>query len=116
METTALDKGRWTPPAGWPAMSRQQCREMLTAPGQRFEMEEVEIRGVRLRTWKNAPPSLRAIALAGRAHGDSEFVVYDDERITFDGWFRAVATLAHHLQELGVAKGDRVALAMRNLP
>ena len=116
METTALDKGRWTPPAGWPAMSRQQCREMLTAPGQRFEMEEVEIRGVRLRTWKNAPPSLRAIALAGRAHGDSEFVVYEDERITFDGWFRAVATLAHHLQELGVAKGDRVALAMRNLP
>ena len=63
METTALDKGRWTPPAGWPAMSRQQCREMLTAPGQRFEMEEVEIRGVRLK---------RVAAVGGRR--DAEYL------------------------------------------
>ena len=33
----------------------------LTAPGQMFEMEEVVIRGVPTRTWKLAPPSLRAV-------------------------------------------------------
>jgi len=79
-------------------------------------MEEVDIRGVRLRTWKNAPPNLRAIALLGQSHGAREFVIYEDERMTYDAWFRAVARLAHEFQARGVKKGDRVALAMRNLP
>ena len=59
----------WVPPANWPARSRAECKAILTAPGMRFEMEEFDIRGVRLRTWKNAPPNLRAIALLGQSHG-----------------------------------------------
>lgn len=106
----------WVPPANWPARSRTECKAILTAPGMRFEMEEVDIRGVRLRTWKNAPPNLRAIALLGQSHGAREFVIYEDERMTYDAWFRAVARLAHEFQARGVKKGDRVALAMRNLP
>ena len=106
----------WVPPPGWPAMSRAKACEILTAPGQRFEMEEVDIRGVTLRTWKNAPPNLRAIALLGRSHGSREFVIYEDERVSYDAWFRAVATLAHEFRARGVEKGDRIALAMRNLP
>jgi len=106
----------WVPPANWPARSRAECKAILTAPGMRFEMEEVDIRGVRLRTWKNAPPNLRAIALLGQSHGAREFVIYEDERMTYDAWFRAVARLAHEFQARGVKKGDRVALAMRNLP
>ena len=106
----------WVPPANRPARSRAECKAILTAPGMRFEMEEVDIRGVRLRTWKNAPPNLRAIALLGQSHGAREFVIYEDERMTYDAWFRAVARLAHEFQARGVKKGDRVALAMRNLP
>ncbi|WP_338446443.1 class I adenylate-forming enzyme family protein [Pelagerythrobacter marensis] len=106
----------WTPPEGWPAISREECRKILTAPGQRFEMETVDIRGVPTRVWKNAPPNLRAIALLGRMYGPREFTIYEDERVTYDAWFRAVATLAHALQARGVQKGDRVAVAMRNLP
>ena len=106
----------WVSPANWPARSRAECKAILTAPGMRFEMEEVDIRGVRLRTWKNAPPNLRAIALLGQSHGAREFVIYEDERMTYDAWFRAVARLAHEFQARGVKKGDRVALAMRNLP
>ena len=50
-------------------------------------------------------------------HGDKDFLVYEDERITFAEHFRAVAALAHALVDrFGVAKGDRVAIAMRNLP
>ncbi|WP_202390012.1 class I adenylate-forming enzyme family protein [Parapontixanthobacter aurantiacus] len=97
-------------------MSREQCKELLTAPGERFEMEEVDIRGVRLRTWKNAPPNLRALAMFGRMYGEREFMIYDDERVTYAAWFQAVAKLAHAFREHGIAKGDRVALAMRNLP
>ncbi|MCR2833519.1 class I adenylate-forming enzyme family protein [Parerythrobacter lacustris] len=106
----------WTPPEGWPVVTREYCRQVLTAPGERFEMETIDIRGVPTRVWKNAPPNLRAITLLGRTHGDRVFTIYQDERVTFDAWFRAVATLAHELQARGVKKGDRVAIAMRNLP
>ncbi|MBM0170184.1 class I adenylate-forming enzyme family protein [Altererythrobacter sp. C41] len=106
----------WTPPEGWPVRTREDCKAILTAPGQRFEMETIDIRGVPTRVWKNAPPNLRAIAMAGRMHGEREFTIYEDERVTYDAWFRAVAKLAHEFQARGVAKGDRVAVAMRNLP
>jgi long-chain acyl-CoA synthetase len=41
----------------WPAMSVQQAYALITQPGTAGEMEEVEIRGVKTRTWKNAPPT-----------------------------------------------------------
>ena len=89
----------------------------LTAPGQMFEMEEVVIRGVPTRTWKLAPPSLRAMLEQSRAHGDLTFLVYEDETLTFHHHFAAAATLAHRLiDDFGVRKGDRVAIVMRNFP
>ena len=103
-------------PEGWPAMSRAECVARLTAPGERFEMDTIDIRGVPTRVWKNAPANLRQVALAGRAHGERLFAIYDDERVTYDAWFRAVARLAREFRARGIAKGDRVALAMRNLP
>ena len=60
--------------------------------------------------------SLAALAQVARMHGDKTFIVYEDERVSYDAWFRAAVTLAHHLQAAGIGKGDRVALAMRNLP
>ena len=68
------------------------------------------------RVWKNAPPTLRDLFLMGRAHGQREFVVYEGDRATYDGWARATLALAAELQAQGVKKGDRVALVMRNLP
>jgi long-chain acyl-CoA synthetase len=89
----------------------------LTAPGQMFEMEEVEIRGIPTRTWKLAPRSLRAVLEQSLANGDLTFLVYEDESLTFAEHFAAVATLAHRLvDDLGLRKGDRVAIAMRNFP
>ena len=106
----------WTPPPGWPAATRDEIKARLTAPGERFEMETVDIRGIPTRTWKNAPENLRALMALARTYGDREFVIYEDERITFSAFHRAVAKLAQVLQAHGVKKGDRVALAMRNLP
>ena len=108
---------KWTPPAGWPVMTRDQVKAALCAPGMPFEMETAEIEGVPTRVWKNALPNLAVLAAhANASFGDREFVVYEDERVTYAAWHRAVATLAHALQARGVKKGDRVALAMRNLP
>jgi long-chain acyl-CoA synthetase len=100
----------------WPAMSLEQVKGALTAPGGRFEMEELEIRGVPTRVWKNAPPTLAILAQLARLYGDRVFTIYEDERVTYEANYRATCHLAQRLSEMGVVKGDRVALAMRNLP
>ncbi|WP_174285817.1 class I adenylate-forming enzyme family protein [Sphingomonas bacterium] len=97
-------------------MSMDAARTALTAPGAKFEMETVAIRGVPTRVWKNAPPSLAWLATAARAHGDRLFTILDDERVTYEANYRATAAFAEHLLSLDVRRGDRVALAMRNLP
>ncbi len=103
-------------PDGWPAMSIARAHALLTAPGAPFEMDEVTIRGVPTRVWKNIPPTLRDAFQLGRAHGERVFIVHDDERVTFAAFGRATLVLAEALAAGGVAKGDRVAIVMRNLP
>ena len=105
-----------TVPATFPAMSIAAAYALLTAPGSPLEMETIVIHGRPTRTWKNAPPTLREVFLAGRAHGDKVFLVLDDERVTFEDFARASLRLAAQLTADGVAKGDRVAIVMRNLP
>ncbi|MFC3069669.1 class I adenylate-forming enzyme family protein [Phenylobacterium soli] len=103
-------------PPGWPAMSIAQAHALITQPGSPAEVEEREIRGVRTKVWKNQPPSLRAVVETARTHGDRIFLVYEDERVSFEAFYRAVSKLAHAMAEQGVRKGDRVAVIMRNLP
>ena len=103
-------------PAGWPAMSIAQTNALLSAPGMGTEVEEVVIRGIKTKTWKNLPPTLRSVVEAGRAHGEKVFLVYEDERVTYEAFYRAVARFAVELQAQGLTKGDRVAIIMRNLP
>jgi long-chain acyl-CoA synthetase len=100
----------------WPRMTLGEAQALLCAPGQRFEMEAVSIRGVDTRVWKNAPPNLRLLVEASRAHGQRPATILEDERVSFDAQHRAIAHLARALAERGVGKGDRVATAMRNLP
>lgn len=112
MMTTAPAPNR--PP--WPAMSLADAHARLTAPGSRFEMEDVVIRGITTRCWKHAPATLRDVLNTGRLFGSREFVVYEDERVSFEALWRAAAAIANELTTLGVAKGDRVAIIMCNLP
>ena len=89
----------------------------LTAPGQMFEMEDLVVRGVLTRTWKNAPATLRTVLELSSLHGDKDFLVYEEQRVTFSEHYRIAAGLATRMvDQLGVDKGDRVAIAMRNLP
>jgi long-chain acyl-CoA synthetase len=101
----------------WPVVSIEETYRILTAPGAPFEMEEATVRGRRLRVYKNAPKTLREIFDLGRGWGEREFIVYEDERQTYAAHFRAAGRLGRILAErYGVRKGDRIALAMRNLP
>ncbi len=64
-------------------MTLGEATATLTAPGQLFEMDELEIRGVPTRIWKSAPDSLRTVLELSTVHADNDFIVYEDERVTF---------------------------------
>ena len=98
-------------------VSYEDAVAAVTAPGGRFETEEVEIRGSTVTVFKNAPPSLREIVASTALRGDDVFLVYEDERWTFTRFSDTVNALATALIEhYGVTKGDRVAIGMRNYP
>ena len=96
-------------------MTRSEAIAALTKSGERYELQRVEINGVPLRVFKNAPSSLRALYTETRS--DKPFIVFDDERLTFAEAYRKAARIAHVLvHQYGVGKGDRVAISMRNYP
>ena len=88
----------------------------LTAPGAPFEVSEVEVRGVRLRAFSHAPPSLRDLWLGSRSHGEADYLVYEGERWSYDRAHRDAGAIGAWLVAQGVEPGDRVAIAMRNYP
>jgi long-chain acyl-CoA synthetase len=89
----------------------------LTGPDGRFAMCELVVSGRPVRAWVNAPATLRDVVASSAAHGDALFLVSSRQRWTFDRHYRAVCALARHFTEtLGVRRGDRVAIAMRNWP
>lgn len=97
-------------------LSLEEAQARLTAPGAPFETMDMTIRGIPMTVWKHVPATAREAFDKARAHGSREFLVYEDQRITYDAFARATIALAAHLHRQGVQKGDRIALAMRNLP
>lgn len=113
----------------------------LSSPHSGWETVTKTIKGRTIRTYKNLPASIRdlwaasavrfpssqprpplsCLALAAltspsQAFGDKQFLVYETERLSFVQTHAKVSKLASLLHERGVKKGDRVAIAMRNLP
>lgn len=92
------------------------ARAELDAPGSPFATTYTEIRGVHIKTFTAAPPSMRAIWESTVVHSDKDYIVYEDERYTYGEIHRQVRVLAAHLAKVGVTRHSRVALAMRNYP
>jgi long-chain acyl-CoA synthetase len=94
----------------------EEAYAQVTGPGQIFELVGGTVGGTDYRLFKNAPSTLGQLFAGARGVG-SEFMVYEDERWTFDETMRHVDALAHALvHTFGIEKGDRVGIAMRNLP
>ncbi|MEC9427177.1 MAG: class I adenylate-forming enzyme family protein, partial [Actinomycetota bacterium] len=88
----------------------------LTAPGAPFAWSVTDVRGVPTRTYDAAPPNMAQVWAGSIVHGDADYIVYEDERISYAEAHKAVDALAAHLSDVGVGHGDRVALALRNYP
>ena len=99
------------------SMTFLEANTAVTGPGQIFELIDGEVRGVKMKVFKNAPAHLCQVFAGSRGHGDKTFLVYEDEIITFAQAADRIDALASLLvNTYGVKKGDRVAVAMRNFP
>ena len=64
-----------------------------------------------LRQFVNAPQDINLLIEVARRHGDKTFLVEGDRRLTFSEMFDWRDQL---VTQLGIARGDRVAICMRN--
>ncbi|MEM9225772.1 MAG: class I adenylate-forming enzyme family protein, partial [Pseudomonadota bacterium] len=106
-----------TPP-NWPAMSIAEANAALAMSDSPLKLADGRVRGVPMKIYVNMPDTIRQIVeLAVPEYAARDFIVYEDERVTYDDMGRAISHIAHTLiDECGVKKGDRVAIAMRNYP
>jgi len=96
-------------------MTRAEALAALTAPGQPHELATRTVRGRPQKVFTAAPATLRELYDASVS--DKTFLVYEDERLSFAETHRQAGRIAHLLvSRFGVAKGDRVAIALRNYP
>ena len=99
------------------SMTFLEANTAVTGSGQIFELIDGDVRGVKMKVFKNAPAHLGQVFAGSRGHGDKTFLVYEDEIITFAQAADRIDALASLLvNTYGVKKGDRVAVAMRNFP
>lgn len=96
----------------------QESTAQLTGAEAPWSVTQTTINGVDYKHYPNAPKNLAELLDHGRSHDENaEFIIFENERITFGEFFTRVDALASQLQsELHIKQGDRVAIAMRNYP
>lgn len=98
-----------------PAMAAIMQR--LTGPGGPFELVEEDVLGARMLVFAHRTRSLPDLLRSSLEHGDRDYLVTRDQRITYTEHASMVASLAHALrEEYGVGPGDRVGIAAANRP
>jgi long-chain acyl-CoA synthetase len=97
-------------------MTFQEACTAVCAPGSMFEIQETEVLGQTSKVFAGTPPNIRALFELAALRTD-EFIIFENERWTMPQVLKLAGQIGHLLvNDLGVAKGDRVALAMRNYP
>lgn len=89
----------------------------LMSPGAPFEVVEKPHAGQSLRMFSKSPQSLCTIFDNARAHGDKEFIIHNDTRLSFSEFFsKADALSAWLVTQNSLEKGKSVAINMKNCP
>jgi len=96
---------------------RQIFINQLTGPDGFFPTEMSDVRGHQVPVLVNRKRSLRDFVEASAAHGDAEFLVLGERRITHEGFIDLVAAEAAALAaDHKITRGDRVAILAANSP
>ncbi len=88
----------------------------LTGPGGPFEIVVEDVLGNPTQVYKQRMRSLRELMAQNALRPDVDWVVQSDRRYTFGEHDRLARVLARSLAQLGVQRGDRVALVSANMP
>ena len=89
----------------------------LTADDQIYAFEEItHSSGITYREFKNTPKTLASFFEFGLLFPEWEFIVFNDERYSYQDIHKKAAQTANALKNVGVKKGDRVAICMANNP
>lgn len=91
-------------------------REQLIGPGGQFEVIVETVDDNPIKVYKDRFPNLRVVAQFAAGHGDKEFLVFGDRRISFSEFLAASNSLSNALGDVGVGHGDRVAVLAQNCP
>ena len=62
------------------------ARAELDAPGSMFATTTATVRGVPVKVFAAAPPSMRMLWELSAGYADNEYLVYEDERDRFGRW------------------------------
>jgi long-chain acyl-CoA synthetase len=99
-----------------PELVHEAVRRLTAADGI-FAVTEQQLAGVPQRVFTDAAPTVLDILTSGRGYTGADFLVFGDQRWSFEQFFADVDALAAVLQhDMGVKPGDRIAIAMRNCP
>ncbi|OAN92325.1 long-chain fatty acid--CoA ligase [Sulfitobacter geojensis] len=102
------------------AMTPEDAVRHVVATDPVFAIDNVDIRGVTVKAFRNIPPTVPGLMAAGWArHGDGklEYIAYEGESYSYADYTRSVNRMAHAMRDtLGLGQGDRIAIAMRNYP
>ena len=97
--------------------SADEIEEELVSPGGAFEITREDVLGESMAVLKNRDRSLRQILENSVHHGDNEYIVCAQQRISFREHLARVSAIAHNLRrDYGVKPGDRVAILADNHP
>ncbi len=96
--------------------AKEDVIQELTQSGGFFELTTEEVLGEPVAVFADRTRSLRQMVAGTASHGDREFLVLEDQRITFESFIAQVAATAAALRERGIGHGDRVAIFAANCP
>jgi long-chain acyl-CoA synthetase len=96
------------------ARSHDEALARLTGPGSPFELRIEDVRGRPVRNFANRPKSLVEVVARAAGHGEREFLVQGDRRISYAEFARLVHGTALSFRKIGLAKGDRLAILSFN--
>ena len=95
---------------------REEVIRELTGPGGPFELTTEEVLGQPAAVFATRMRSLRELMASTADFADREFLVLEDQRLTFDHFISQVAAAAAAMGRRGVGHGDRVAVFAANCP
>ncbi len=99
------------------AMDRETALELITSSDSPLAVSVASIQNIEYKVFTHAPAHMRDVFEFSNTHFcNNEFLVYEDERLTYGETHLKSVALSKSLLRHGIQPGDRVAISMRNYP